>query len=191
MHASEIMSRPVVSISPDAPVRDAVVRITEGGFASLPVVDEEQRVIGMITEVDALRAVEKISSEGGGASLQVSDVMTKPVEVISPDTEVTDIAHLMLTDRLRSLPVVEDGVLVGIVSRRDVLRPLVRPDDVVAAHVSAVLDAYSGQRGRWSVDVTDRTTVVKGEFIDDAERRVVASLARTVPGVVDVRIEPE
>ncbi|ACU96775.1 CBS domain-containing protein [Saccharomonospora viridis] len=191
MHASEIMSRPVVTISPDAPLRDAVVKLTEGGFASLPVVDEDQQVIGMITEVDALRAAEQINDGEGPPALKVSDVMTKPVEVVSPDTNITDVAHLMLTDRLRSLPVVENGVLVGIVSRRDVLRPLVRPDDVVATHVASVLDAYSGQRGRWSVDVTDRVATVRGEFLDEAERRVVTSLARTVPGVTDVRVEPE
>lgn len=188
MQASEIMSRPVVTTAPDSPLTEAVVKLTEGGFVSLPVVDEEQQVIGMIAEGDALRAAEQLRAGGRRASSpRVADVMETEVETVSVDTDVTEVARLMLTDRLRSLPVVEEGTLVGIVSRRDVLRPLIRPDDAVTTHVAAVLDAYSGHRGSWTVEVSDSVAVVNGEFSDSAEQRVVASLVRTVPGVREVR----
>ncbi|MEY7973874.1 CBS domain-containing protein [Saccharomonospora xinjiangensis] len=189
MRASDIMSRPVVTTTPGSLLMDAVVRLTEGGFAGLPVVDEEQQVVGMITESDALRAAEQANTTGTATAPRVADVMTSPVAVVSTNDDVVDIARLMLGDRLRSLPVVENGELVGIVSRRDVLKPLVRPDDVVAAHVQAVLDAYSGQHGRWSVELVGRVAVIRGEFDDTAEQRVVISLVRTVPGITDARVE--
>ncbi|EIE99008.1 CBS domain-containing protein [Saccharomonospora glauca] len=189
MQASDIMSRPVVTTTADSLLVDAVVKLTEGGFASLPVVDAEQHVVGLMTEGDALRAAERAKGDPGVSSPRVGEVMTSPVEVVSPNTDVADVARLMLTDRRRSLPVAEDGVLVGIVSRRDVLRPLVRPDDIVTSYAQEVLDAYSGHRRQWSVEVTDNVAVVRGEFTDTAERHVVTSLVRTVPGVRDVRIE--
>lgn len=190
MEASDLMTRPVVTTTADSPLMDAVVKLTEGGFAGLPVVDEERRVIGMITEVDAIRAAEEVRhAPSVPPSRTVGDVMNRPVEVVSPHTDVNDIAQRMLTDRVRSLPVVDNGVLVGIVSRRDVLRPLVRPDDVVASHVQAVLDAYSALDRRWTAEVKDRVAVVRGEFVDSPERDVVISLVHTVPGVMDVRVE--
>lgn len=181
MRVSEIMTRPVVSTSPQALLKDAVVLLTEGGYAGLPVVDDEEQVVGIITEADALRAM---SGELGSPT--VADVMTAPVEVVSPAVEVTDIARVMLRDGLRSVPVVAEGVLVGIVSRRDVLRPFVRADDTVATHVRKVLADYDGHRDRWQVDVAGGVVTVSGDFTDSAERHVVSTLVRTVPGVLRV-----
>jgi CBS domain-containing protein len=189
VEASEIMSRPVVTTTADASLLDAVVKLTEGNFAGLPVVDGDGRVVGMLTEVDALRAAEGMRRTTAAPARTVGEVMTRAVDVVSPRTKVDDIARHMLADRVRSLPVVEGGVLVGIVSRRDVLRPLVRPDDVVASHAQELLDAYSGSERRWTAEVHDRVAVVRGEFVDTAERDVVTSLVRTVPGVRDVQVE--
>lgn len=181
MRVSEIMSRPVVTTSPQALLKDAVVLLTEGGYAGLPVVDDEERVLGIVTEADALRAM-----TGEIGTVRVADMMTAPVEVVSPVTDVTDIARIMLRDGLRSVPVVAEGVLVGIVSRRDVLRPFVRPDDTVGTHVRKVLADYDGHRDRWQVDVEGGVVTVSGDFSDSAEQHVVSTLVRTVPGVLSV-----
>ncbi|PXY22913.1 CBS domain-containing protein [Prauserella muralis] len=187
MHAADIMTRPVVTTSPDAHVTDAVVLLTEGGFAGLPVVNEDDQVVGIFTEADALR---NGNGSGQGAAARVRDVMTTPVEVVRPVTEVADIARLMLRDGMRCLPVVDEGVLVGVVSRRDVLRPFVRPDDALATHVRKVLDDYDGHRDRWRVDVTGGIATVSGVFADEAERRIVGALVRTVPGVLRADLQP-
>lgn len=181
MRARDIMSRPVVSVDTHSTIREAVTALTEHGFASVPVVDENDRVVGIFSETDALRA------EGrGGAS--VTSAMRTPVEVTAPEADVTSIAERMLATGLRSLPVVEEGLLVGIVARRDLLRTMVRTDDVVTANVRALLDRYAGSRRHWEVDVTDGQATIRGDFADQAEKAVVAALARTVPGVAAVTL---
>ncbi|OXM50400.1 CBS domain-containing protein [Amycolatopsis alba] len=181
MRASEIMTSPAVATTPTTPLREAVAVLTEKGFAGLPVVDDEGRVLGTFTEFDALRGI-RASGEG----ITVGELMSVPVEVITPSTEVTEIGRRMLADRLRCLPVVEEGFLVGVVSRRDLLRPLVRPDDAIAAQVHSLMSDYAGHRPKWTVEVDGGCVHVSGEFRDEAERRVLDALARTVPGVVAV-----
>jgi CBS domain-containing protein len=181
MRARDIMSRPVVSVDTHSTIREAVTALTEHGFASVPVVDENDRVVGIFSETDALRA------EGrGGAS--VIGAMRTPVEVTAPEADVASIAERMLATGLRSLPVVEEGLLVGIVARRDLLRTMVRTDDVLTANVRALLDRYAGSRRHWEVDVADGQVTIRGDFADQPEKAVVAALARTVPGVCAVTL---
>jgi CBS domain-containing protein len=186
MHARDIMSRPVVRVEPETPVREAVVLLLQHGFAALPVVNANEQVVGIFTESDALRG----EVETGASSLDrtVGAVMSTPVTFVSMDTDLARIARHMLADRLRSIPVVADGVLVGIVGRRDLLRPMVRQDDAIAAELRALLRGYSGQHGRWQATVADGVATVRGEFVDEAERRVVTALARTVPGVTGIEL---
>jgi CBS domain-containing protein len=189
MRAREIMTRPVIRVGPRTIVREAIALLTEHGVATLPVVNADNKVIGIFTESDALRS--GITTDGRlDSNRTVRSVMTTPVEVIGLNTEVAEIARRMLGDRLRSVPVVEEGVLVGIVSRRDMLRPLVRQDDTIASHLNALLADYSGHRDRWAVEVTGGLVTVTGDFTDEAERRVVAALARTVQGVISVDLCP-
>ncbi|HKS46915.1 MAG TPA: CBS domain-containing protein [Amycolatopsis sp.] len=171
------MSKPVVRVGVSTPVREAVAALIEHGFAALPVVDAENRVVGIFTEADALQC-------GAGLDGEVGARMTSPVEVVSMSTDVEHIARHMLTDRLRCVPVVEDGVLVGVVSRRDLLRPLIHSDDTTATRLRSLLADYSGRRDRWTVRVSDGVATITGEFDDEAERRVIGLLAKGVPGVV-------
>ncbi|MFD9894744.1 CBS domain-containing protein [Amycolatopsis sp. NPDC059027] len=187
MRAREIMSSPAVTTEPGTPVREAVALLVQHGFAGLPVVDEQNRVVGLFTEYDALRGARRQER----VAVTVGDVMTSPVEVVSPETRVTEIGRRMLADRLRCLPVVADGVVVGVISRRDLLQPLVRHDDAIAAQLRALLTDYSGHRGRWSVEVVGGAVTVSGTFADEAERAVITALARTVPGVSEVDCRAE
>jgi CBS domain-containing protein len=189
MKARDIMTRPVVRIGPGTPVREAIVLLTEHCVAALPVVGEEDAVLGVFTEADALRS--GVAGEGPAPDVLVGSVMTTPAETVALDTDVTEIARRMLGDRLRSIPVVDDGVLVGIVSRRDMLSPLVRQDDSIASHLNALLTDYSGHRDRWTISVTGGMVTIRGVFTDEAERRVVVALAKTVYGVVGVELWEE
>lgn len=180
MRARDIMSRPVVSVDTRSTVQEAVTALTEHGFAAVPVVDESDRVVGIFSESDGLRA-------GGRRADLVTTAMTTPVEVAAPDEDVATIAERMLAG-LRSLPVVEEGLLVGMVARRDLLRTMVRTDDVIVANVRGLLDRYAGSRRHWAVEIAGGQVTVTGDFADHAEKAVVAALARTVPGVSAVTL---
>ncbi|HEV8557649.1 MAG TPA: CBS domain-containing protein [Actinophytocola sp.] len=186
MRARDVMSRPVVSVDPHTTVREAVTVLTEHGFGAVPVVDELGHVVGIFSESDAVRTTMSTVDGRDRRNDAVSTTMTAPVEVVTPGTAITTVAERMLAGRLRCLPVVEEGLLVGVVARRDLLRTLVRDDDVIGASVRALLDDYAGSRRRWNIEVTGGKVVISGEFADQAERSVVAALARTAPGVTGV-----
>ncbi|MDX3189729.1 CBS domain-containing protein [Streptomyces sp. MN03-5084-2B] len=188
MKARDIMTRPVVRVGPATPVREAIVLLTEHCVAALPVVGEDDAVLGVFTEADALRS----GLTGAEPDVLVATKMTTPAETVRLDTDIAEIARRMLGDRRRSIPVVDDeGVLVGIVSRRDLLSPLVRQDDSTASHLNALLTDYCGHRDRWAVSVTGGMVTIRGTFTDEAERRVVTALAKTVYGVVGVELWEE
>jgi CBS domain-containing protein len=182
MRARDVMSRPVGRVHPWTAIREATVLMTEGGFAALPVVDEEDRVVGIVSESDVL---DRGLDEPDGV---VRNVMTPAVEVVSIDADITTIAKRMLQHHIRSVPVVQDGVLIGLIGRRDLLRALVRDDDVIATKIRRDLADYAGARRRWDVEVVEGTVRISGEFADEAERRVLSALARTVTGVVGVEL---
>jgi CBS domain-containing protein len=186
MKARDIMTRPVVRVGPGTPVREAIVLLTEHCVAALPVVGAEDAVLGVFTEADALRS--GVAGRGPAPDVLVGSMMTTPAETVGLDTDVTEIARRMLGDRLRSVPVVDDGVLVGIVSRRDMLSPLVRQDDSIASHLYALMTDYAGHRERWAISVTGGMVTIHGAFTDEAERRVVTALAKTVYGVIGVEL---
>lgn len=181
------MTRPVVSVGPETPLRDGISLLLRHGFAGLPVVDADDRVIGVFTEADALRCG-AAGAVGGDAT--VGGAMTTPVEAVTGDTDVSRVARRLLEDRRRCVPVVHEGVLIGVISRRDLLWRLVREDDSIAAQLRRTLADYSGRGRRWDVDVVGGRATIRGDFSDVAERRVVDVLARTVPGVTDTEVVP-
>ena len=180
------MSRPVVSVTPDMPARAALVLLLEHGFAALPVVVEE-RVAGVVSQSDLLSA----GMNGYDVGAAVGDVMAMPAVTMPMTATTTELATTLLAGGLRSLPIVDDeGRLVGMVGRIDLLRDLVHDDDVVADRVRRVLHSYAGQRSRWDVGMVDGVVWVTGVFADEAQRRLVIALARTVPGVHRVELRP-
>lgn len=173
------MTSPAVVVNPATTVRSAGATLGEHGFSALPVVDGEGRLVGIVSGADLLLA----SRTPTTADRPVSEVMRRPV--ISAPTTATpsELTATMLSQRLRCLPIVTDGqMLVGVVSRSDLLRILTPDDAVLAARVEIALRAYSGAP-RWTVEVVDSDVTVTGRFEDEAERKIVEALVRTVPGV--------
>ncbi|MBP2335710.1 CBS domain-containing protein [Saccharothrix coeruleofusca] len=181
MNAADVMTRPVVSVTPATTVRTASALLVDHGFAALPVVDVQKHLVGIVSGADLL-----VASLGRDAAATVRQVMTAPVVSAPLTATPAELAGAVLGHRLRCLPVVDArGVLVGVISRNDLLRVLTPEDDVLAGRVDRLLRAYSRTR-RWRVEVADGRVVVTGPFDDVAEQQVVTALVRTVPGVTDV-----
>jgi CBS domain-containing protein len=179
MNAADVMTSPAVVVNLDTTVRAASALLGDHGFSALPVVDDEGRLIGIVSGADLLLAGMAPETANG----PVARVMRKAVISAPMTATPSELTTTMLSQRLRCLPIVTDGqVLVGVVSRSDLLRILTPADAVLAARVDAALRAYSGGP-RWTVSVHAGEVNVSGPFADVAERKVVEALVRTVPGV--------
>ena len=199
MRAKDIMSSPVHTVTQTASVESAAELITANAVTALPVVDATGALVGMVSESDLLW--HRVPSDPTAHMRPMPDVdpANRPgmvVEVMSPytvttrpDADVAEVAEQMLDHDVRSIPVLEDGVVVGIISRRDILRAMVRGDGVLTAEVQHRLDEYAGGH-RWTAVVEGGVAHVTGDFDDGAEQGIVAVLARTVPGVAAVDIGP-
>ena len=114
-----------VSISPKATIFEAAHKILEFKVSGVCVVDENNNLVGMLSELDCLRAiVDKVYTNGEENAGIVSDVMTQNVEVNHPHDQITNVATSMLEHKHRRRPVVIDGKLVGLVSCRQILKAI-------------------------------------------------------------------
>ncbi|WP_199433779.1 CBS domain-containing protein [Qaidamihabitans albus] len=194
MRARDVMSTPVVTITPQTPVKAAAETLAARGFTALPVVDEDGWLLGVVTEADLVRdrfPRDARSSPAGGdarpaAGALVGDVMTAPAEAVGVRLDVVDVVRLMLDQHLRSLPVVDGDRVVGIVSRRDLVRTLARSDEALARDIRHRLAIFGGP-GRWSVDVAGGEVTITDRFGSETDRHVATVLAESVPGVLRAR----
>ena len=193
MRAKDIMTSPVHVIWQNAPVESAAELMAAEGVTALPVVDADGLLVGMVSEGDLLwhrvpadptahllRSPDPAPARRPG---MVVDVMTPFPLTTTPDADVAEIADTMLRHDVRSLPIFDDHNVVGIVSRRDILRAMVRSDEVLTREVQRRLDEYADGERRWSATVDGGVATVEGGFANDTERAVVEVLSRTVPGI--------
>lgn len=125
----QIMSSPAVTISSASTVQHAASELRSRGFTALPVLDDDGRLIGIVTEADLLDG--RIEPDGRRPRAEtdrrrrrgdtVADVMSSPVESLTPGADVADAAEIMLDERIRCLPVVDGRTVVGVITRRDLL----------------------------------------------------------------------
>lgn len=198
MRVRDIMTRPVFTVQPTDPVEGAAALLADRGITAAPVVDDRDRLVGMVSEGDLLRgrvpedptAHLRVAPEPASHRPHiVAEVMTREVVTAWPLEDVADVARTMLDRDVRSVPVLDSGHVVGIVSRRDLLRSVLRTDDVLTHEVQQRLDAYAGGTPWWTATVTDGVARIDGTLDDEAERRVVEILARTVPGIAAVDVK--
>jgi CBS domain-containing protein len=197
MRARDIMTSPVHTVWQNASVESAAQLVTAKAVTALPVVDLHGLLVGMVSEGDLLW--HRVPAEPADASEvpetdpdhrpgTVAEVMSAYPLTTTPTTDVSRVAEAMLEHDVRSVPVLEGRTLVGIISRRDILRTMVRGDNELAHDVQQRLDQYAGDQHRWIATVEGGVAVVAGPYRNDTERAVVTVLARTVPGVAAVRM---
>ena len=200
MRTRDVMTTDVVVVFPDVSAREAAHLLAERGFTALPVVDTSGSLVGVISEAELLRDRlpqdprwlvhgEPAEPRRAPADL-VAQVMTKPVVTVDPNTDLAEVADLMLEHGVRSVPVVHEGHLAGIVTRRDMLRSITRADWVIEAEVRNRLGIVGGAQ-RWQVAVSGGKVSIVDKAGIATERHIAEVLARAVAGVTDVQFTTE
>lgn len=208
MLAKDIMTRGVKTIHSTNSIRTAIELMVNQGVSGLPVVDEDDTVIGIITEGDLLRRVEygaaakddkksvdtalvDLDAYIKGHSWRVGDLMSAEVITVTGDASIGTVAKLLFQHKIKRVPVVENGRLAGLISRVDLLRAIVNTrSDTVAAGEEAMERAI---KARLSSDLgVDLNTVLvtvhggciylDGEVSGDLQKRAIQVLIENVQG---------
>lgn len=216
MKVAEIMTRRVISVSPDATVLEAVDLMLKHHVSGLPVIDDHGRLLGIVTEGDFLRRPETGTERRRGRWLdalfgpaegaqryvrshgtKIGEVMTHHVVTVSEDELLEQVVDRMEVHGVKRLPVVRDGKVVGIVSRANLLRTLAsvqRGARKAPSSDAAIQDRIVAEieRRSWSsgahIEVLVRSGVADmwGTLADPAQRDAFRILVESTPGVKKV-----
>jgi CBS domain-containing protein len=217
MKAQDVMTRDVLTVEPDVDVGEAIKVLAEHDISALPVVDSAGNLVGILSEADLLgRAegnghrhtwwVEALTPAGKLAAefvkthgRKVSEVMSREVISAGEDTPVSEIAALLERHRIKRVPIVADGKVVGVVSRSNLIQALAssKPTDSKRQSDRAIrlelLDRLGQQMwtdfGSRNVIVEDGVVHFWGLVGSEAERQALVALAHEVPGVSAVTDE--
>jgi CBS domain-containing protein len=207
MKVRELMTTDVLTIGPEAPLKDLAKLLVEHGISGVPVCDVERHVVGVVSEGDILckglgddrRARmlswlvdDAIPPEKARATV-VREAMTAPALTISPVRSVDEAARLMTEHGVNRLPVVDDGELVGIVTRADLVRAFTRGDDEIAREIELELleRTFWVDPGAVRVTVTAGQVQLAGRMQTRSDAELLTRLVARVSGVVSVDGELE
>ncbi|MDW4918319.1 CBS domain-containing protein [Streptomyces californicus] len=201
---ADVMTRKVIAVARTASFKDIVTAMSRWSVSALPVVEGEGHVVGVVSEADLLPKEEfherspglleqmhRLDATAKAGSLTAEDLMTRPALTIGPDATLPQAARLMATRGVKRLPVVERDVLRGIVSRSDLLKVFLRPDDEIAEDVreQVVARLFPVSQQKVSVQADAGVVTMSGVVREARLIPVAARLARACAGVVDVRCE--
>jgi CBS domain-containing protein len=217
MLARDVMSRTVVSVEPDATVLQAARLMLQHQISGLPVIDAKGRLVGILSEGDFLRRREtaterrrsrwleflmgpgKIASEYTHShGSKVSEVMTEDVRTVNEDTDLEDVVELMERHRIKRVPVLRNGKVVGIVTRSNLMHAMVsmaRTAPEAATSDDAIREQLQAefQKQQWApvgmthVLVRDGVVEFWGSVFDERQREAMKVAAENVPGVKAVK----
>jgi len=199
----DVMTTRVVFVRQNATYKNMAAELREHHISGLPVLDDEGKVVGLVSEADLL-AKEALDGEIPGRSGAIlsrreraratgetaADLMTRPPITITADDSAVQAARLMQGKRVKRLPVVAaDGHLIGIVSRVDVLSVYGRPDGDIKLEITetVILGTILTDPARFTVTVKDGIVTIAGEPETRAVGRDIIDSIRHVGGVVAVR----
>ena len=189
MLVHEVMTTPAVTVAPGTSLKQAIRLLDDHEITAMPVVDDAGHLVGVVSEADVLRDSvladrrvheRLVEISGRTVHLVVTDVMTHLPIHVSPDDDVAEAVELLVSTQVKSLPVVRDGRVVGVVSRRDVIAVVARQDELIEAEI----DEQLRQAGvECTVDVDDGMVLLGGAESADS-LRIARVIASRVPGVV-------
>jgi CBS domain-containing protein len=212
MKAQDVMTQPVVSIAPDASILEAVGLMLRHRISGLPVVDAAGHLAGVVTEGDFLRRSEigtqrrrprwleffipgRLASEYVHASgRRVDEVMSVEVHTVDADAPLEDIVRLMERHRIKRVPVLRGGELIGIVTRANLVRALIgaaKAAPKLSADDAAIRERLLAELAKqpWAptggidIAVSNGVVTLSGLLTDDRMRQALCVAAENIPGV--------
>lgn len=215
MNVGEVMTLDVVAVTPDTTVRDAAALMLKEHISGLPVINDAHALVGIVTEGDFLRRAEIGTQKArprwlefllGPAALaaeyvhthsrKVADVMTRSVVVANEDMALDEAVSLMEKNRIKRLPVVRSGRVVGMISRANLLRAIVaiprfpdvsQDDKDLRDKVTKELSKHAWNARDGQIFVKDGIVSIWGFVTSDRQRTAMRVLAENISGVKSVR----
>jgi CBS domain-containing protein len=207
VRVGDVMTRDVVSVTPETPLKDVAAVLVARGISGLPVCDADGAVVGVLSEADLLVKQGGSPERSGGlfawlvetasapdlAKLRAhtaGEAMTAPAITVDAGDPVSEAARTMVSLGVNRLPVVEDGRLVGIVTRADLVRLFTRSDEEIARDIRHdVVKRLWIAPERIEVEVEQGEVVLRGEAETEVEAELLLKRIPLVAGVVGVRSE--
>ncbi len=206
MKGKDIMSAPVLTVTPETPVRDAIQVMLGNHVSGLPVVDAAGRLVGVITEADLLfKEVEPkpatpvvewvgpwlwlerwASTHRKAEGRTVGEVMTHNVVTADEETPVHDLAARMVRHQINRLPIVRGREVVGIVTRADVLRVFLRSDEEVAGEAQRIAGDYIRPLEDVRISVQRGVLKLRGKVASPARRAGLLAALEAMDGLVAI-----
>ena len=212
MNTGEVMSRNPIAVPAEAGLAEALRLMFDHHVSGLPVVDGKAGLVGILTEGDLLRRSEigtagqrsrwldLLTMPGRLASeyvrthtRRVGEIMTRDVISVAEDTPLTEVVRLMERHRIKRVPVLRDGALIGIVSRADLLHALHRlllaepetaaSDETIRRHVLDKLAQAPWAPHGLTADVANGVVTLDGVILEEQKRSALRVAAENVPGV--------
>ncbi len=219
MKASDVMVSPVFTVKPDSSVKDLANLLVEKRISAVPVVDDAGKLVGVVSEGDLMHRSESGTERrrswwlrliAGDAVLatdyakaharKVADIMSRDVITAEPDTPLDQVAALMERNKIKRVPIMQNGQIVGIVSRANLVQAIANapgaevagtvPDAAIRDRLLKHLKAQPwAHTDLLNVDVKDGVVTLTGMANSEAERKAIRVAAEAMPGVRKVEDE--
>jgi CBS domain-containing protein len=204
----EVMTSPVLTVRRTTPLKEVAQLLVDNRISGLPVIDVDGAVLGVVSEADFLwkesgekvvthRPLARVIGDSRTSrrlldkvhAIDAADAMSAPAITIGPDRPVSEAARLMTLRKVNRLPVVDGDVLVGILTRADLVRAYVRSDEQLEETIrqDVLLRILWLDPASFGVSVNDGVASISGHVDRISTAQMIADSVAAVPGIVDVR----
>jgi CBS domain-containing protein len=209
MKVEQVMTREVVTVTPETPLKEVAAILAERRISGLPVCDETSRVVGVVSENDILFKELGPDQRRGGPlawlldpapsrspktiARTAAEAMTSPAVMTRPKAQVSEAARVMVERGVNRLPVVKDGQLVGIVTRADLVKAFVRSDEEIAGEIreDVIRKTLWLVPEELKVEVDNGDVKIAGRVDTRTDADLIKAFVSKVPGVISVTAEIE